>query len=183
MVNLDHFTQVSRSTQKKNNKKNPWNQHLHFHYVSLMSTQGFPQSCWKLFMLVVECFFWKPYKLKLNFDDMSILSWWLWGVCTPWNKQFAPENGWLEDEISFWEGLFSGASGLFQGGYTAHFWGKPPLFSRQNRLLEKPLDVNLRILGNGVCQHGFMWNLRGPMPTPPQETASLFEESWRDHGH
>ena len=27
---------------------------------------------------------------------------------TETNSQFAPENGWLENEISFWDGLFSG---------------------------------------------------------------------------
>ena len=25
------------------------------------------------------------------------------------NSEFTPENGWLEDEISFWDGLFGGA--------------------------------------------------------------------------
>ena len=31
-------------------------------------------------------------------------------VTLPETNTFAPENGWLEDEISFWDGLFSGAS-------------------------------------------------------------------------
>ena len=32
-------------------------------------------------------------------------------VALPGNSQFAPENGWLEDDMSFWAGLFSGANG------------------------------------------------------------------------
>ena len=31
--------------------------------------------------------------------------------------QFASENGWLEDEFSFWDGLFSGAM-LVSGSVT-----------------------------------------------------------------
>ena len=26
------------------------------------------------------------------------------------NSEFTPENGWLEDKLSFWDGLFSGAN-------------------------------------------------------------------------
>ena len=33
----------------------------------------------------------------------------------PPNHQLAPENQWLENEMSFWDGLFSGAM-LVQGG-------------------------------------------------------------------
>ena len=35
--------------------------------------------------------------------------------CPPQNHQLAPENQWLENEMSFWDGLFSGAM-LVQGG-------------------------------------------------------------------
>ena len=33
------------------------------------------------------------------------------GITLP-ETNMAPENGWLEEEISFWDGLFSGAMGL-----------------------------------------------------------------------
>ncbi len=40
----------------------------------------------------------------------------------PWNKQFAPENGWLEYYLlSYWGGLFSGAT-LVSGGVNQSFW-------------------------------------------------------------
>ena len=34
----------------------------------------------------------------------------------PPKTNIAPENGWLEDEMSFWDGLFSGAMFSFREG-------------------------------------------------------------------
>ena len=34
-----------------------------------------------------------------------------WGPRVETNSKFAPENQWLEDEFSFWDGIFSGFSG------------------------------------------------------------------------
>ncbi len=52
-------------------------------------------------------------ELALKIIDPKIYA---WNTTLPeTNSEFTPENGWLEDEISFWDASCSGANCQFQG--------------------------------------------------------------------
>ena len=44
-----------------------------------------------------------------------------WGYTLPKTNIFAPENGWLEDDISFWGGSVLGVSAYFSGVLAVSF--------------------------------------------------------------
>ena len=54
---------------------------------------------------------------QIGWNHQLVSSW----CYPPWNEQFAPENQWLEDEIPFGMGLFSGANMLVSGRVTHGF--------------------------------------------------------------
>ena len=89
----------------------------------------------------------------------------------PWNQRIAPENGWLENEISFWDGLFSGAMLVFGRGLGQlckynFFWVVPTL-AMAGSLLKKPefmagssLDLKKRLF-SPVESHEYKYFLGG----------------------
>ena len=184
MVNLDHFTQVSRSTQNKTKKIVETSTCISIIHIYIYIPYVDPRLPAKLLKIVhVTCgmFFGKPYKLKLNFDDMSIFNWWLWGVYTPeTNSSPLKMDGWKWN-CFLARAIFRGKlldSGRVYSSFLRKTPRDTPLACWRSHWMSTWESSGAEDL-NMVS-----WGTSGAQRQPPhKKQPGLFEESWRDHGH